>query len=556
MRRLSDSSVLSLARRVKTLNLGRSAGSGGVGVAVPQPTVQNQMIIANATPAWTLLAAPAAEGQVPITGVDPYTPVWGTTFPAVIQFDVGLTFGGVSGANVITVPDNVAQAMHIVDAGATEYLRIVSTDAAEVVALYTTLEVWANTIKLTGDDNVELQIVSVGSNDADVELYCARGTIGSETAVVDADPIGSINANAYNGTVYKRIADITMTVDGTFSDDIPGRMDFQVWDADGTRNYAMTLKSTGFLGVGIITPAAHADVYDATVDVTATYRGIRSYHIKTAGASGEEDDFYGLYSHAEMNDGDSTIGHVIGVHGIAVLTSGTIGDGAEDLRGGNFEAHVVGGTVAGDVIGWQARANLDGGTISGDVYGARVELDIESAMTSISGNIYGANIYVIADKDPGGIVNILRLAGSTNVDHALYSSSSAPSYFAGEVTILENSATVRLTGTKQFVWSIPNPSVGTYGQVRIPWACTVRRVDGNIDGGGTSCAVNIEERATPGSAGTDILSSDMVADANTESVTSSFNDSALAEGNHLTIDISAVSGAVGEVTIGLTVTPT
>lgn len=76
MRKLSDHDAMTEARRFKTLTLSRAVGGGAGGVAMPQPTAQNQMIIANATLAWSLLAAPTAEFQVPIAGADPYTPVW------------------------------------------------------------------------------------------------------------------------------------------------------------------------------------------------------------------------------------------------------------------------------------------------------------------------------------------------------------------------------------------------------------------------------------------------------------------------------------------------
>lgn len=42
-------------------------------------------------------------------------------------------FGGASGANVITVPNNLADALHLSDAGGIEYMRIVSTDAQPIV---------------------------------------------------------------------------------------------------------------------------------------------------------------------------------------------------------------------------------------------------------------------------------------------------------------------------------------------------------------------------------------------------------------------------------------
>ncbi len=105
---------------------------------------------------------------------------------------------------------------------------------------------------------------------------------------------------------------------------------------------------------------------------------------------------------------------------------------------------------------------------------------------------------------------------------------------------------------RYFVWIIPDPAVGTVGQVPIPWPCTVTEMKGNVDGG-TSATCNIEHRSTPGSAGTDILSSDMAADTNGETVSSSFNETSLTKDNHLTVAISAVSGAVTTLTIRLKV---
>lgn len=101
-----------------------------------------------------------------------------------------------------------------------------------------------------------------------------------------------------------------------------------------------------------------------------------------------------------------------------------------------------------------------------------------------------------------------------------------------------------------FVWIIPDPSVSTVGQIPIPWNCTVIEVKGNVQGG-TSVTFNIEERGTLGSSGTNILSSDMVADTNGETVSSGFNNSSLSISNYLAIDISAVSGVVTDLTVRL-----
>lgn len=105
---------------------------------------------------------------------------------------------------------------------------------------------------------------------------------------------------------------------------------------------------------------------------------------------------------------------------------------------------------------------------------------------------------------------------------------------------------------RYLVWIIPDPAVGDVGQVPIPWPCTVTELKGNVDDG-TSTTFNIEHRATPGSAGTDILSSDMAADTNGETVSSGFNEVSLTKDNYLAVTISAVTGAVTTLTIRLKV---
>jgi hypothetical protein len=105
---------------------------------------------------------------------------------------------------------------------------------------------------------------------------------------------------------------------------------------------------------------------------------------------------------------------------------------------------------------------------------------------------------------------------------------------------------------RYFTWIIPNPAVGTVGQVPIPDDCTVVEVKGNIQDG-TSVTCNIQERDTLGSAGTNILTSNMVADTDGEVVSSSFNNASLSKDNYLAVDISAVSGSVTDLTIRLKV---
>jgi len=47
-------------------------------VAVPAPLALNDMLIADVTPVWIILAGPAAQGEILVAGAAPFTQVWGT----------------------------------------------------------------------------------------------------------------------------------------------------------------------------------------------------------------------------------------------------------------------------------------------------------------------------------------------------------------------------------------------------------------------------------------------------------------------------------------------
>ena len=108
------------------------------------------------------------------------------------------------------------------------------------------------------------------------------------------------------------------------------------------------------------------------------------------------------------------------------------------------------------------------------------------------------------------------------------------------------------TVVKTFTWVISSPAVGGVLGPRLRSAMTVTRIDAYVRAA-TSVTFNIEERSTIGSAGTNILSSDMAADVNGETATS-FADPDLAAGNWLYLDISAVSGTPGQVVVTLSCT--
>jgi hypothetical protein len=101
---------------------------------------------------------------------------------------------------------------------------------------------------------------------------------------------------------------------------------------------------------------------------------------------------------------------------------------------------------------------------------------------------------------------------------------------------------------------VNTPAVGGILGPRLKEANTAVRIDSHV-AAATSATFNIEERSTIGSAGSNLLAADQVADVNGETTTS-FADSALAADNWLYLDISAVSDTPGQLVVTLSTTIT
>lgn len=96
-------------------------------------------------------------------------------------------------------------------------------------------------------------------------------------------------------------------------------------------------------------------------------------------------------------------------------------------------------------------------------------------------------------------------------------------------------------------FTVTSPGVTTIPLGVIEESWTAAKIEAYVFGG-TSVTFNIEERTSPGSAGTNMMTSDM--DATTSKTTdSSLANGGLAAGNTLALDISAVSGAVNFIAI-------
>ena len=185
------------------------------------------------------------------------------------------------------------------------------------------------------------------------------------------------------------------------------------------------LTTTGFLQTAL-----------ATIDTTASYKGVISDLTKTAGATDEADDFFGVHSSMEMNDADSTIGELMGVYGQALVTSGTLGDGQEDAIGVQGEVKIDGGTAADDIVGLSAYIDGNAGSVTDVVFGLHVEVDLESAMTTIGSDVMGIYAFVDADENPTGSVYMLYLDEATGIDYGIYQNGTAANLLGGALNVV------------------------------------------------------------------------------------------------------------------------
>jgi hypothetical protein len=125
---------------------------------------------------------------------------------------------------------------------------------------------------------------------------------------------------------------------------------------------------------------------------------------------------------------------------------------------------------------------------------------------------------------------------------------------SGDTAFHAHAAILAAVATPIYTWVIATPAVGGILGPRLHQGLTCHRLDAHCKDA-TSVTFNIEERSTIGSAGTNILAADMVADVDGET-TGTFDNAGLAADCWLYIDISEVSGNPGQITISLACTVT
>lgn len=102
----------------------------------------------------------------------------------------------------------------------------------------------------------------------------ARGTLASPTIVSSGDTAGDFTFRAYDGGAYRRLAQITATVDGTpGASDMPGRIGFStVLDGTITNTLRMSIFNDGgvLIGAGTTSPGAGLFAVTGMTNVATT----------------------------------------------------------------------------------------------------------------------------------------------------------------------------------------------------------------------------------------------------------------------------------------------
>lgn len=106
---------------------------------------------------------------------------------------------------------------------------------------------------------------------------------------------------------------------------------------------------------------------------------------------------------------------------------------------------------------------------------------------------------------------------------------------------------------RTYTFSIPSPAVGGYPGLRVPQAWTVTRIDGYSVGATSTASVNVEKRTTPGSAGTNILGSELSL-TTTGASDAAPSSASISSGTWLWLDVSAIANAPSYLVVTVTAT--
>jgi hypothetical protein len=157
-------------------------------------------------------------------------------------------------------------------------------------------------------------------------------------------------------------------------------------------------------------------IADDSVSTTAHYTALEVSGTKRAGATNYLDYVTGLAVTMRSADTADSLGLVRGAVATAGLDSGIV-------------AGARGATILADV---------NGGMVTDDVFGLTVAVDIEAAVDTVKGDVYGLFIDVDDDKTGGDKTHMLYLNEGNNVDFGIYQDGGAANLLRGNLQINKN----------------------------------------------------------------------------------------------------------------------
>jgi hypothetical protein len=184
---------------------------------------------------------------------------------------------------------------------------------------------------------------------------------------------------------------------------------------DGTGT-DMVIMASGQIGMGT-SPTARLHILDWGFTDTDGQVGLKVEQKKEAGASDTGDNYTGIYSNIEFDDGDAGFGDLRGIsntvyNNSSVLSSEQIGiftrslmDGSSNLDniyGSYTWTDIDGGTVDNTATGSLIDVDIDGGTITNDIMALKVNCNTTvnpgGGVASFYMNLGGAGVDTTSDK--------------------------------------------------------------------------------------------------------------------------------------------------------------
>ena len=275
-----------------------------------------------------------------------------------------------------------------------------------------------------------LRSMPSGSGSGGVSQHAFLGGAHSKTAI--ADPIQGAMVLAddtpeWNIFAHPTAAGYALVTDATDVawDQTPTWTGRHSWDdGAGVTAYVDEDGSAWFEGhVGILgtpDPSYALGIVDVALDYGAgiDYRGQYIHLEKTAGASTNADNFYGSYVHASLDQAAGTVGDQYGVYSHAQLIDGNVGD-----AGSNKSMYGVFSLV-----------NLDAGKVWENAAGFYAQIDQEAA-NDIGGDAYGAYLKVDITGSIGGDSYMLYLEEVGGVYYGIYQDGTADNVLGGDTSI-------------------------------------------------------------------------------------------------------------------------